>query len=210
VHDSNNLMYANRIWGTKITDVMQGVVYGSRTAETEETGLYTRFDIDEVFGTALNRFTAQAVIGLPVTPYGKGGQTRGFLSLNDSIECLTLAIEKPPEDGEYRVLNQFDEKYSVNELAQMVKDIFKEKYGKDISIEHVENPRVEKEEHYYNPEHEKLKRLGYKRTKSITEEIYDAADDIMKFKGRAETLKNVIMPRTFWKKSAFDYDHVRS
>ncbi len=207
VHDSNNLMFANRLWRTRITDVMQGVVYGTRTAETEETGLYTRFDIDEVFGTALNRFTAQAAIGMPMTPYGRGGQTRGFLSLNDSIECLTIAIEKPPEDGEYRVLNQFDEKYSVNQLAEMVREVFMEKYGKEPEILHVENPRVEKEEHYYNPDHEKLKKLGYTRTKNIREEIYDTVDDVLKFRDRAEGLKEVIMPKTFWKNSGFDYTH---
>ncbi|BAB59670.1 sulfolipid biosynthesis protein [Thermoplasma volcanium GSS1] len=204
VHDSNNLMFANKVWGTKVTDVMQGVVYGTRTEEIEKTGLYTRFDIDEVYGTALNRFTAEAIINEPITPYGKGGQTRGFLSLNDSIECLTLALENPPEFGEYRVFNQFDEKYSVNQLAEMVRDLYKEKFGKEPEIVHVDNPRVEKEEHYYNPEHEKLKALGYKRTKDIKSEIYDAIDDLNKFKERLMNLRNVIMPRTYWKKSAYN------
>ncbi|MEM3675436.1 MAG: UDP-sulfoquinovose synthase, partial [Thermoplasmataceae archaeon] len=161
VHDSNNLMFANRLWKTKITDVMQGVVYGTRTNEISDSGLYTRFDIDEVWGTALNRFCAQAVVGLPLTPYGKGGQTRGFLSLEDSITCLDLALENPPQEGEYRVFNQFDEHYSVIQLARMVKNIYESTYGGNVEIANTPNPRVEMEDHYYNPEHSKLAKLGY-------------------------------------------------
>lgn len=202
VHDTNNLMFANKVWGTRITDVMQGVVYGTRTAEIEQTGTHTRFDIDEVWGTALNRFCAQAVADLPITPYGKGGQTRGFLSLEDSIQCLTIAIEKPPAEGEYRVFNQFDEHYSVNELAEKVKKIYEGKYGKGATIEHVPNPRVEKEEHYYNPEHVKLRKLGYKTTRTLEQEIAIILEDLSGYRQRLSKLKKVIMPRTFWKESS--------
>ncbi len=205
VHDSNNLMFANRLWNLAITDVMQGVVYGTKTSEIADTGLYTRFDIDEVYGTALNRFTAEAILGMPMTVYGKGGQTRGFLSLNDSIQCLTLALEKPPDNGEYRVINQFDEKYSVGQLAEMVQNIFKREYGIVPDIAHVENPRVEREEHYYNPEHRKLEELGYRRTKNIEEEIIDAISDLSKFRERLNSLKETLMPRTFWRRSSYDY-----
>lgn len=202
VHDSNNLMFANKVWGTRITDVMQGVVYGTRTKEIAETGTHTRFDIDEVWGTALNRFCAQAIADLPITPYGKGGQTRGFLSLEDSIQCLTIAIEKPPEKGEYRVFNQFDEHYSVMDLAKKVKSIYERKYGKGAVIENVPNPRVEKEEHYYNPEHVKLRKLGYRTTRTLEQEIEIILEDISNYRKRLTKLKKVIMPKTFWKESS--------
>lgn len=201
VHDSNNLMFANRLWKTRITDVMQGVVYGTKTDEISTTGLYTRFDIDEVWGTALNRFAAQAVSNLPITPYGKGGQTRGFLSLEDSIQCLTLALENPPDKGEYRVFNQFDEHYSVLELAEIVKEVYEKEFGKPADIQHVENPRLEKEEHYYNPEHEKLKKLGYTRTRELKDEISIILGDLSKHRSRILKYKDVITPRTFWVKS---------
>lgn len=201
VHDTNNLMFANKLWNTRITDVMQGVVYGTRTKELEKTGTYTRFDIDEVWGTALNRFCAQAIAGMPITPYGKGGQTRGFLSLEDSIQCLTLAIEKPPEEGEYRVFNQFDEHYSVRELADKVKKIYERVYPGKAVIENIPNPRVEKEEHYYNPEHVKLRKLGYTTERTLDQEIEIILEDINKNRKRLEKLKGVIKPKTFWKAS---------
>lgn len=201
VHDSNNLMFANRVWKLNITDVMQGVVYGTQTPEIKETSLYTRFDIDEVWGTALNRFCAQAVAGLPITPYGKGGQTRGFLSLEDSVACLTLALESPPEKGEYRVFNQFDEHYSVKHLADMVKSVYEKEFGESAEIKNVPNPRVEAEEHYYNPVHEKLKKLGYRRSRELREDMVTILTDLKKHKDRILKYKDVIMPKTFWQKS---------
>ena len=113
VHDSGNIMFACKIWKLKSTDVMQGVVYGTRTDLITSPELFTRFDFDEVFGTAINRFCAQAVIDYPLLPYGKGHQKRGFIALRDSMQCLTIALENPPEKSEYRVFNQFDEVYSV-------------------------------------------------------------------------------------------------
>lgn len=202
VHDSNNLMFANRVWGTRITDVMQGVVYGTRTSDITSDDRFTRFDIDEVWGTALNRFCAQAVIGLPITPYGKGGQTRGFLSLEDSITCLTLGIEKPPEKGEYRVLNQFDQHYSVGELARKVKEVYEREYSRKAVIENVPNPRVEKEEHYYNPESKKLRSMGYKPEGNLEKDLIRIMEDLNRYGGRIEKLKKVIMPRTIWTKSS--------
>ena len=202
VHDSNNLMFANRVWKIAVTDVMQGVVYGTRTHEIAETGLRTRFDIDEVWGTALNRFCAQAIAGLPITPYGKGGQTRGFLSLEDSISCLDIAIHNPPKEGDYRVFNQFDEHYSVNQLANLVKEVFETEYGKEARIEHLPNPRVEAEEHYYNPEHRKLAELGYKRTRELKEEISLILEDLSHNRARIESLIDVIRPKTIWQKSS--------
>lgn len=201
VHDSNNLMFANKVWGLGITDVMQGVIYGSRTKEIEESNLYTRFDIDEVYGTALNRFSAEAVLGMPMTVYGKGGQTRGFLSLNDGINCLALALKNPPMQGEYRVFNQFDEHYSINKIAEMVKSAYHELTGIEPEVQHVDNPRVEKEEHYYNPEHENLKRLGYERAKPVSAEIKDVIKDLQRHRRRLLKLKNRILYGVRWRDS---------
>jgi nucleoside-diphosphate-sugar epimerase len=199
VHDSNNLMFANRVWNLSVTDVMQGVVYGTRIDEIAETGLYTRYDIDEVWGTVLNRFCAQAVSGLPITPYGEGGQTRGFLPLEDSVTCLTIALENPPGDGEYRVFNQFDKAYSVNYLAERVKNIYESEFGKSAQIRHVDNPRVERESHYYNPINENLKKLGYRSKRTLDEEILHMLQDLQQFVPRIKKLSGTIMPRTFWK-----------
>ena len=201
VHDTNNLMFANRLWKLKITDVMQGVVYGTRIPEITETGLFTRFDMDEVYGTALNRFCTQAVLGMPVTPYGKGEQRRGFLSLEDAVSCLMIGLEKPPESGEYRVYNQFDQHYSVNELANIVKERGEKILGKEVKIERVENPRVEMDQHYYNPENKKLKTMGYSPVGNLRKDIYTILSDVDKFRDRAEALKGVIQPKTYWRNS---------
>ncbi|MEM0133920.1 MAG: UDP-sulfoquinovose synthase [Thermoplasmatales archaeon] len=202
VHDSNNLMFANRLWKLKITDVMQGVVYGTETKDIEKSRLYTRFDIDEVWGTALNRFAAQAVAGLPITPYGKGNQKRGFLSLEDSITCLTIALEKPPKEGEYRVLNQFDQYYSINHLAETTSEVYREMTGKEAKIEHVPNPRIESEDHYYNPDHSKLKDLGYMPSGDLRKDIGRIINDLTEHKEKCVELRNVVMPKTFWTNSS--------
>ncbi len=199
VHDSNNLMFANRVWGLSVTDVMQGVVYGTRTADIQDRSEFTRFDIDEVWGTALNRFCAQAVGGLPITPYGKGGQTRGFLSLEDSITCLTIGLEKPPERGEYRVLNQFDQYYSINELALTVREVYAKEFGGNAEIMHVDNPRVEKEEHFYKPVSEKLRKMGYRPSGDLKHDLKTILTDVERYRERVDKLKKVIMPRTQWK-----------
>jgi UDP-sulfoquinovose synthase len=160
VHDSNNLHFACRIWGLRATDLNQGVVYGIRTDETAmDDRLLTRFDYDEVFGTALNRFCVQAVIGHPLTVYGKGGQTRGYLNIRDTVACVGLAAANPADPGELRVYNQFTEQFSVLELAQRVQAAARQ-LGWDVSIEHTANPRKELEEHYYNAKHTKLLELG--------------------------------------------------
>ena len=160
VFDSNNIHFACRVWGLRATDLNQGVVYGIHTEETQlDERLLTRFDYDEVFGTALNRFCLQAVIGHPLTAYGKGGQTRGYLNIVDTIRCVELAVTHPAESGEYRVFNQFTEQFSIVELAEHVRHAGAE-VGLDVEVAHVENPRVESEEHYYNAKHTKLLDLG--------------------------------------------------
>ncbi|MGD0693866.1 MAG: NAD-dependent epimerase/dehydratase family protein [Terriglobia bacterium] len=160
VHDSHNILFACRAWSLRSTDLNQGVVYGIETDETvRDERLVTSFHYDEVFGTALNRFCVQAVAGIPLTVYGRGGQTRGFLNIRDTLRCVELSILNPPRAGEYRVFNQFTELFDVLSLAQLVKQQA-EKLGLAVQIEHWENPRVEAETHYYNPRHQKLIDLG--------------------------------------------------
>jgi UDP-sulfoquinovose synthase len=160
VHDSHNIHFASRIWNLRATDLNQGVVYGIETEETAlDPRLTTSFHYDEVFGTALNRFCVQAAIGQPLSVYGRGGQTRGFLNIRDTIQCVELAVGNPAAPGEMRVYNQFTEQFSVLELAERVKTA-SEQLGWSVTIEHQANPRKEAEEHYYNAKHSKLLDLG--------------------------------------------------
>ncbi|PYP83837.1 MAG: NAD-dependent dehydratase [Candidatus Angelobacter sp. Gp1-AA117] len=160
VHDSHNIAFCCKIWGVRATDLNQGVVYGTVTDEVAlHASLVNRFDYDEVFGTVLNRFCVQAAIGHPITVYGKGGQTRGFLDIRDTVRCIELACLHPAQRGEFRVFNQFTEQFSVLQLARMVEAAGK-KLGLKVTIDHLPDPRVEAEEHYYNAKHTKLADLG--------------------------------------------------
>ncbi len=198
-HDSGNVMFATRIWGLRSTDVMQGVLYGTRTPEITDPRLFTRFDFDEVWGTALNRFIVEAILGLPITPYGRGEQKRGFIALEDSMQSLRLAVEHPADPGEYRVFNQFDAAYSVNELAELVRRSA-ERRGLHPTIEHPPDPRVEAEEHYYNPLHEHLPRLGYVHQRTLETVIEEIFDDLTRFKRRLARKREVVLPgRVSWR-----------
>ena len=162
VHDLANVEFACRIWGTRATDLNQGVVYGIDTDQTVlHPELQTSFHYDHVFGTVLNRFLVQVATGRPLTVYGKGGQTRGFLNIRDTIRCVELACDNPADRGEFRVFNQFTEQFSVNDLAAKVEAAGK-RANLAVEIENLENPRVELEEHYYNAKHTKLLDLGLK------------------------------------------------
>jgi len=198
VFDSGDVMYATKIWDLKTTDVMQGVIYGIRTPEITDDRLLTRFDFDETWGTALNRFIAQAVLGLPITAYGKGEQKRGFLALEDSMQSLRIAVEHPPNAGEYRVLNQFDAAYSINELAEITCRIANE-LGLHASIEHPADPRVELEQHYYNPLHDNLIGLGYRRTRELSEVIREIFHDLVRYRRRLEARRHVLTPTVQWR-----------
>jgi UDP-sulfoquinovose synthase len=198
VHDSNNIMMACRLWGLRSTDIMQGVVYGTRIDEMgDDERLLTRFDFDQCFGTAINRFCAQAVVGRPITLYGKGHQRRGFLPLRDSMQCLTLAIENPPSRGEYRVFNQFEEVYDLTELALTVQRVAG-RMGLDVQVRHLENPRIELEEHYYNPDREKLLELGYVPSHSMEKELEIVLRDLLRFRHRIEARISSLMPDIRW------------
>ena len=199
VHDSTNLHFACRVWGLRATDLNQGVVYGIDTEETaRDERLITRFDYDEIFGTVLNRFCVQAVIGHPLTVYGQGGQTRGFLNIRDTLQCVELAVANPAERGEFRVFNQFTEQFSVGELAQLVKTAG-EHLGYSVQVDHVENPRVELEDHYYNAAHTKLLDLGLKPTLLGEELVESMIHAIERYK--EHVIESSIDPHTRWNPS---------
>ena len=199
VHDSTNLHFACRTWGLRATDLNQGVVFGIETDETAgDERLITRFDYDEVFGTVLNRFCVQAVIGHPLTVYGSGGQTRGFLNIRDTLQCVELAVENPAERGEFRVFNQFTEQFSVAELADLVKTSA-EHLGYTVEVQHVENPRVELEEHYYNAIHTKLLDLGLKPT-LLGEELVESMLHAIE-RHKEQVIDSSIDPSTRWNPS---------
>jgi UDP-sulfoquinovose synthase len=197
VHDSHNIHFACRIWGLRATDLNQGVVYGIETEETRiDPRLLTRFDYDEVFGTALNRFCLQAVIGHPLTVYGRGGQTRGYLNIVDTLRCVELAAMNPATSGQYRVFNQFTEQFSVNQLAELVQRAGTE-YGIDVITDHVENPRVEAEDHYYNAKHSALLELGL-QPRYLSETLVESMFAKIEEYGH-RVITRAIMPRTRWR-----------
>jgi UDP-sulfoquinovose synthase len=196
VHDSHNIHFACRIWKLRSTDLNQGVVYGIRTDETEmDERLCTRFDYDEVLGTALNRFCVQAAVGYPLSVYGKGGQTRGFLNIIDTLQCIKLAVENPAETGEYRVFNQFTEQFSVRDLAEKVHRVG-EKMGINVRVDSVDDPRIEAEEHYYNATHTKLLELGLKPHLLDDDVVEHLIRTIQRYKDRI--LLGPIAPKTRW------------
>jgi UDP-sulfoquinovose synthase len=198
VHDSGNTMFACRIWGLRATDIMQGVVFGTQINEMgDDPRLRSRLDFDQCFGTAINRFCCQAVIGHPLTLYGVGGQTRGFLPMRDSIQCLTIAVENPADAGEYRVFNQFEECYTIEELADKVRQAGAD-VGLDVEIHHYDNPRHEKEEHYMNPDRNHLIRLGYKPTHDVIAEIRIMLKDLLPHRERILEKQAILVPDIRW------------
>ena len=196
VHDSHNIAFACRIWGVAATDLNQGVVYGINTNETAIDGeLRTSFHYDHVFGTVLNRFLTQASLGVPLTVYGKGGQTRGFLNIRDTLQCVELAIRNPAKPGEFRVFNQFTEQFSVMQLAEKVKAAG-DRVGLRVAIANLANPRIELEEHYYNAKHSKLVDLGLK-SHLLTDAV---VDDLLKTvrANNARVKQDVFNPTIKW------------
>jgi UDP-sulfoquinovose synthase len=199
VHDSHNLMFACKIWGLRATDLNQGVVYGTVTDEViADEALINRFDYDDVFGTVLNRFCVQAAAGHPLTVYGKGGQTRGFLDIRDTVRCVEIACLNPAAPGEFRVFNQFTEQFSVLELAGMVQSAAK-KLGMRVTIEHVPGPRVESEEHYYNAKHSKQIDLGLQPHYLSDTQL----DSLINIANRNQHLidTSLFMPQVEWRNS---------
>jgi len=198
VHDSHNIMFTCKAWGLRATDLNQGVVYGTMTDEVVlSEALINRFDYDEVFGTVLNRFCVQAAIGHPLTVYGKGGQTRGFLDIRDTVRCVEIACLNPADQGECRVFNQFTEQFSVLELAGMVQTAG-EKLGLTIDVDHLFDPRVEAQEHYYNAKHSKLIELGL-QPHLLSDSLLDSLMNVaMKYRERIDAA--VMLPRINWRR----------
>jgi UDP-sulfoquinovose synthase len=196
-HDSHNIMFCCKIWGLRATDLNQGVVYGVETDETtQDARLATRFDYDQIYGTALNRFCAQAAVVYPLTVYGKGQQIRGYINLRDTIRCIELAIASPLREGEYRVFNQITEQFSLVELAEMVVKQSRH-FGLEAQIKHLPNPRVEAEQHYYNATHTRLIELGLEPhllNESVLESLIELA-----LRQRERIDRNLIMPTVNWR-----------
>jgi len=200
VHDSHNIMFACKIWGLRATDLNQGVVYGTATDEVMlDEGLINRFDYDDVFGTVLNRFCIQAALGHPLTVYGQGGQTRGFLDIRDTVRCIELSVDHPAKPGVFRVFNQFTEQFSVLELADMVCAAGR-KLGLDVEVTHIPNPRVEAQEHYYNARHSKLIDLGlvpHRLSDSLLDSMMNIA---LRYRERVDT--SMFMPQVDWRSAS--------
>jgi UDP-sulfoquinovose synthase len=197
VHDSHNILFACKIWNLRATDLNQGVVYGTLTDEVElDEALINRFDYDEVFGTVLNRFCAQAAVGHPLTVYGRGGQTRGFLDLRDTVRCIEIACMNPAARGECRVFNQFTEQFSVLELAKMVQAAAR-KMGLPVEIDFLPPPRVEAESHYYNAKHSKLIDLGLE-PHYLSDSLLDSLMNIaVKYSDRIDS--SLFLPQVEWR-----------
>ncbi len=197
VLDTDLLWFYVRIYGLRVTDLMQGPVYGLSTAESDlDDRLFPNFHYDDIFGTAVNRFLVQAVAGVPLTVYGKGGQTRGYLNLKDTLQCVNLALNNPVEKGDMRILNQFTEQFSVNELAERVQRAGNA-LGLNVEVKSIDNPRKEAEDHYYNAAHSGLLELGLKPHYMTDEVLVQMLEQVMRYRDNIDASK--IMPRVRWK-----------
>ena len=196
VLDTDLLWFYVRTYGLQITDLMQGPVYGLSTPESDlDDRLLPNFHYDDIFGTLVNRFIVQAVSGVPLTVYGKGGQTRGYLNLNDTLQCVALATDNPPGKGEMRILNQFTELFSVNEMAAKVKKVG-DQLGLNVKVKNIENPRKEAEDHYYNAKYHGLLELGLKPHYLTDERLTEMIQLVQKYEDQIDP--NKIMPRVSW------------
>lgn len=202
VHDSHNIEFACRAWGMRSTDLMQGVVYGTRTGEIDGSNpqLTTRLDWDQMFGTVVNRFVIQAVLGIPLTVYGSGRQQRGFIPLRDSIQCMALAVENPPSQGTYRTFNQLNRTWRIVELAGMVKRVAVH-LGLRATVGPLENPRIEAEQHRYTPVREGLAALGYypgNGAWDVWRELESMFQDVLPFRDRLAQYQEACFPDVWW------------
>jgi UDP-sulfoquinovose synthase len=197
VHDSNNLQFACKNYGIRCTDIMQGIVFGSQSSPDKNKALNTRLDFDEAFGTIINRFCCESIIHHAITVYGDGTQTRSFLPLQDSMKCIELVIKNPPWEGEYKVVNQFANVQSLNELASKVASVCKT-MKIDVEITKIKNPRKEAERHYYNPDNQNLRDLGYSPVTNFEEEIRKLIIGIRPYKKRISKYNKVLDPTIRW------------
>lgn len=196
VLDTDLIWFYVRTHGITVTDLMQGPVYGLETYENaDHPELYPHLYYDDIFGTVLNRFLVQAVAGIPLTVYGEGGQTRGYLNIKDTLQCLFLAATNPPPSGELKIMNQFTETFSVNELANRVRDAANS-MGFKTEVQNIKNPRKELEKHYYNPKHTGFEELGLK-PHLLNEQVLVNMLDYIRINS-AKINKNIVMPRQGW------------
>ncbi len=200
VLDTDLLWFYVRTYGLRVTDLMQGPVYGLDTAETTaDARLRPYFNYDDIFGTVVNRFLVQAVAGVPLTVYGKGGQTRGYLDLRDTLQCVDLAASSPPEEPGLRIFNQFVEQFSVNHLAEKIERVGNA-LGLNVKIRKLPNPRKEAEEHYYNAAHSGLLDLGLKPHFMTDEVLAHMMETVLANKDNIDERR--IMPRVSWNKNS--------
>jgi UDP-sulfoquinovose synthase len=196
VLDTDLLWFYVRTYGLAVTDLMQGPVYGLSTAEADgDERLLPNFHYDDIFGTVVNRFLVQAVAGIPLTVYGKGGQTRGYLNLKDTLQCVLLALENPAAAGQLRILNQFVEQFSVNEIAEKVQRVGNA-LGLGVTVRSIENPRKEKEDHYYNAKHQGLLDLGLEPHPMTDDVIAGMLERVIRHRDRID--RGRILPRVRW------------
>jgi UDP-sulfoquinovose synthase len=196
VLDTDLLWFYVRSHRLAVTDLMQGPVYGISTRESDlDERLLPSFHYDDIFGTVINRFLAQAVAGVPLTVYGKGGQTRGYLNIRDTLQCVELAVANPPAGGELRILNQFTETFTVNQLADLVQRAG-DSLGMKVGKQTIDNPRQELEEHYYNPKHSGLLELGLRPHLLDIETMRAMLEQIARYKDKVD--KRKILPRVRW------------
>src|SRR6266571_471624 len=197
VHDSHNIEFGCRTWGLRATDLNQGIVYGQQTPQTaRDPRLATRFDYDAIFGTVLNRFVVQAVLGQPLTVYGEGGQTRGVIDIRDTVECIRLASEQPAAPGEFRVFNQMTESMSVAEIAKVISSA----YPQPVEIDYLDNPRVEAGNHYYKVVYTGLMDLGlepHRLSDTLITSLFAIAE---RHKHRADL--GALRPTVDWRRTA--------
>ncbi len=196
IMDTDLLWYYVRTFDLKVTDLMQGPVYGLSTPQADlHEDLSPNFHYDDIFGTAVNRFLVQAVAGVPLTVYGEGGQIRGYLNLNDTLQCVELAADNPVEPGDLRILNQYTETFSVNELAEQIQSVGND-MGLDVDIQHIDNPRDEPEDHYYNPTNTGLLELGLEPHYMTDEVVEGMLERVLEHEERIDEDK--ILPRVSW------------
>ena len=192
--------YLSRAWDLRCTDVMQGVVFGTYTDQIADSNIYSRLDSDEAGGTVINRFVVQAVLGMPLTVYGQGEHKRTFLALNDCVQALMIAYYNKADRGHAQVWNQLSEWHSMNDLAGMVVKVGKDLYGMDTEVSWIDTPRMEHTgEHYYHYVTDKLKALGYEKTREMTQEIMHMFETLLPIKDELFPLEAVVEPKIKFK-----------
>ena len=194
--DTDLLWFYVRTAKIRVTDLMQGPVYGLETEQTIlDDQLLPNFHYDDIFGTLINRFIVQAISNTPLTVYGEGGQTRGYLNLKDTLQCIDLALNTPPAEGELRILNQFTELFSVNQIAEKIQVVGKQ-LGLDVKVQNINNPRIELENHYYNAKHHGLLDLGLQPHLLTDDALATMMNKIIQYQEKIDTTK--ILPRVCW------------